>query len=206
MTTLPNMCTWGEHRSVWPPLPPTPPPADAKWVSRRVMIRKCEEAQRTKPAWLRVQCVFKAPTLAPLDDCRIGGGGTWPAEIPPGSPWARSTGKAWELDESPTRFCPESIVGQVRLWHSNGTELSAQAQSSLGIDPFLYQVNGMLYPPPERFDALKARLVELAIRQPDELHRAVHFEQLAELLGREYAWVRLPKTKTHGDNADPLPW
>lgn len=204
MTTLPNRCTWAVQSSVWPPLPTTPPPENVRWVSHRVMMQKHAESA---PIIWRVNCAFKLPTLAPLNECRVGdGSAACPSETPPGSPWARSTGNAWVLDEGPTRFCAESIVGQLCALYNGGVELSAQAQSSLGIDPFLYQVNGALYPPPERIAALRVRLMELARKQPDKLHRAVHFEKLGELLGQDFTWVRLPKTKTHGDNRQPPPW
>lgn len=70
----------------------------------------------------------------------------------------------------------------------------------------MYQIKGMLVPPPERFDALKEKLGELSMQQPDELYRAVHYEQLGELLGDDFQWLELPKTKTNGDSPVRKPW
>jgi len=120
-------------------------------------------------------------------------------QIQPGSPWARGTQKAWMLDEEVMWKRRDSIVQEVRDWTCHNTTLSAQAQSNLGFDPFLYQVKGRLTPPAERFELLREKVDWLARCRPDELFRAVHYEQLGELLGHDFSWVELPKTKTNGD-------
>jgi len=103
------------------------------------------------------------------------------------------------LDEEVMWKRRDSIVQEVRDWTCHNTTLSAQAQSNLGFDPFLYQVKGRLTPPAERFELLREKVDWLARCRPDELFRAVHYEQLGELLGHDFSWVELPKTKTNGD-------
>lgn len=100
----------------------------------------------------------------------------------------------------------DSIVHEVRRWCEKKGTLSAQAASSLGLDPFLYHIKGLVTPSPERVHALKHRLDELSVGQPDDLYRAVHYEQLGELLGEEFKWLELPKTKTHGDSIEQRAW
>lgn len=100
----------------------------------------------------------------------------------------------------------DSIVHEVREWISANKAPSPQAQSNLGMDPFLYHMQGLVTPAPERFDALKCRLDELSMTQPDDLYRAVHYEQLGDLLGPQFGWVQLPKTKTNGDSRVKKAW
>ena len=95
---------------------------------------------------------------------------------------------------------------EVRQWVTANKPPSPQAQSNLGLDPFLYQIKGLITPSPERFNALKQKLDELSVAQPDDLYRAVHYEQLGELLGPQFDWLQLPKTKTNGDMSVKKAW
>jgi len=180
-------------RIQWPPLPSGPPPPPPP---RPPPIRHPRSDGRAdRAASWRPRSVFAAPTLA-----------TPATTIPPGSPWAAGSRAAWVLDERVLWRRRDSIVHEVRQWITCGKKLSAQAQSNLGLDPFLYQVKGLLIQPPERLELLKQRLDELSVSQPDEFHRAVHYEQLGDLLGKEFSWVQLPKTKTNGDSPVRKPW
>ena len=155
----------------------------------------------------RPRCALRPPTLALLEDCRLGAGHSPDrVHIQPGSPWARGTRKAWALDESVMWRRRDSVVHEVRVWLTQNKPLSPQTLSNLGFDPFLYQLKGMLQPPPERFEMLRRRLDELSVVQPDDLYRAGHFEQLGDLLGAEFKWVQLPKTKTNGDSLVCKAW
>jgi hypothetical protein len=175
----------------WPPLPHGPPPSPS---------RRKGHAYRTR--------IFVPPTLAPLEECQLGYAGRSDehSRIPPGSPWASGTRKAWVLDEQVLWRRRDSIVHEVRQWITTGVELSAQAQSNLGLDPFLYQLHGLLLPSPERFAALRQKLDQLSLMQPDDLYRAVHYEQLSVLLGEQFDWVQLPKTKTNADSPKRKAW
>ena len=191
---------------MWPPLPPGPPPSASSHQWRELENRNKRSAKADD--WRVPHSVFQPPTLAPIADCRKGNHRAvyYGQQIQPGSPWARGTEKAWVLDEETMWKRHDSIVHEVRDWCNARSTLSAQAQSNLGFDPFLYQLKGLPTPAPERFALLKTKLGWLARCRPDELFRAVHYEQLGELLGHEFIWVELPKTKTNGDSPVRKAW
>lgn len=94
-------------------------------------------------------------------------------------------------------FVHELLLDEVK----DGGHLSLQTRSDLGFDPFLYQVrNPMCFVPGnDQFLALGYRLYDLANKNWQDLYRAVFFEQLDELLGPEFHWVQLPKTKSNAN-------
>ena len=120
------------------------------------------------------------------------------ALAPPGSPWARGTGYEWILPD-PLPPLQTTFVQEVRSWmgveYRPGAHISPQTLSSLGFDPFLYQVRGHVVPTNQSLDLLARRLYHLACDDGTCLFLAVFYEQLGELLGPEFAWVQLPTTK-----------
>ena len=168
----------------WPPLPPGPPPV------------KLPAFNQNRP-----QSAFPRPTLGPLHLWYELPLNSTAANIGPGSPWARGTEKAWQLDQN------QAVVKEVLDWRQLNKAPSPQTQSSIGTDPFLYHLRGFVYPASDRFALLRERLYSLAKEQPEQLQLAVHYEQLGTLLGSpEFEWVQLPKTKTNGESSTVLPW
>ena len=219
----------------WPPLPKGPPPplrTSPQEKLRQLLVEKSEAAPNSKTYVRATRDVHRLDgTIGRLthqsryEEGRGDRSNDWrrpfmtPAsferayteekeQISPGSPWASGSRKAWVLDEQTMWRRQDSVVHEVRRWCEKKGTLSAQAASNLGFDPFLYHVRGYVTPSPERFETLKHRLDELSVGQPDDLHRAVHYEQLGELLGEEFSWVQLPKTKTNGDSPkeERKPW
>lgn len=170
----------------WPPLPKGPPPPPQTFAIEHLS---------------RPWSAFPKPTLAPLQlyyDRPLSPQAT---RIEPGSPWARGTEKAWQLDES------APVVKEVVDWHNFNKAPSPQTQSTVGTDPFLYHLRGFVYPAAHRLEELRERLYLLATETPEQLHLAVHYEQLGTLLGQpEFEWVQLPRTKTNGESSTGEPW
>jgi len=85
-------------------------------------------------------------------------------------------------------------------------ELSDQARSDLGLDPFLYSARRQIVPSDAMFERLFLRVVELAENDPVTFYNAVADELLAHCLGDEFLWAQLPATKTNMLHFPTRPW
>ena len=113
----------------------------------------------------------------------------------------------WELpDPLPATQC--TFVGELRLLAKskkpNWRDLKPQTRSNLGFDAFLYQMRGSLEPSPQQLESMLIRLIELAFNAPEDLWRAVFYEQLGQLLGPGFGWAAFPKIKSVGGS--PSSW
>lgn len=75
-------------------------------------------------------------------------------------------------------------------------ELSPQAMSDLGFDAFNYQIAGRLPPTKIQADALRERLVELALDSPEVLLFHTFHESLASVVGYQFGWAIFGAVKT----------
>jgi hypothetical protein len=120
------------------------------------------------------------------------------------TPRLKSVGLPDPLPEMHTTFvgelCNLAKHNVPRAW----IFLNCQTRSDLGFDTFLYHVRGSFTPSDNQFETLMKALVNLATNTPDDLWRAVFFEQLGELLGPGFSWAAFPRVKSRGGS--PTSW
>ena len=113
----------------------------------------------------------------------------------------------WALPD-PLPAMQSTFVGELRHLAKNKkpdwNDLKPQTRSDLGFDGFLYQMRGSFEPSHEQLERMLLALMELACKTPEDLWRAVFYEQLRELLGPGFCWAAFPKVKTIGGS--PSSW
>ena len=177
-----------------PPLPPLPPPPthvpmpSTRWLA---------------PAPSPPLPIVRAHELISLvvDDQLVATGDrddndSCKSPTSPSNPWWPSANNSAYLDIKAT------FVGELWLLTHNATFdwnlLSPQTRSLLGFDEFLYSLRGSICPCYDQLAKLLRALLNLAHKAPEQLYCAVLHEQLGPLLGPEFGWVALPRTKSCG--------
>ena len=107
--------------------------------------------------------------------------------LPPTPPPPRVLSQIATPPSSPTR--PDNCVHDfIRSCKTNELLPYASAEK-LGLDGFLYMRRGLVKPCDEQFEALRSKLIYLAIQDPDTLCVKAESFQLDALLGADFSWV-----------------
>ena len=98
------------------------------------------------------------------------------------------------------------VLELVQLGAGLREDLSPQLESEVGLDPFNYEVRGLLAPCLRMRKNLKAALVYWALNWPEALLHHLFHESVGSVLGGAFPWACFGEAKTLWSHPDHAPW